>query len=385
MKKRNQRAIEIDGVKYNSMWEASHVLQIPYPTIQSRLLNKSDKFKDWRYADGENPPEGRKAPRKPPKDNCGCYQYLNLKTGHYYIGSSNRVRMRRNTHNHNLRKGNHPNKKFQEIWDNFEEDDWKITFYLTNDLTQARRMEQDWISDYWGDELLLNTSKDVVSSLHGAGSTKNGQLTDEERRVKRREKREHWNKVSKESEDDKRYGDLSPNSKPVIISGIRYPSLAVASVELGIHVTTMRTRCNSERERFKDYRWAKRGGDKGSLFPREAKEDDYLPVTAKNGEARRRNPKVPGLIVVTHVPTGKVYIGASVNVYRVVNEEEGRLRRGTHDNAALQELYDTQGKEVDVKVIELEEGVDLKTEKRSKIMSYDSGVCCNTHIHYNLS
>lgn len=45
---KNAKSVEINGVLYSSMAEASRALSVPVPTIHHRVRSKNPKFSDWR-------------------------------------------------------------------------------------------------------------------------------------------------------------------------------------------------------------------------------------------------------------------------------------------------------------------------------------------------
>lgn len=382
--KRKQRKVSVNGKVYDSMWVASKELGISYPTLQGRLHSKSEKFKDWHYADGKSAPRGRVAPRKVRPKLPGMYRFISKDTGKYYVGSTTDLPGRKAGHLFHLRKGSHPNVGFQEAWDESGgEEVWEFKGIVTNDLVQARKMEQQYFNENWGDCKMLNRSKDVSSPIHGIEGAANAPKISEEERIERkRKKKQHYESKKNLAGKDFRYGDGAPHAKPVIVNDVRYPSLAVACLELNIHATTMRTRCNSKSDKFVNYCWAYRGGSRGSMLPRLAEEGDYMPPGTIDGERAIRRPKSKGLILVTHTPTGKVYVAGSVNVYRILNEQEKKLARGKHDNRALQSLYDTQGSKVEVEVIEVEDDDCVLAAKQQMILQLGRA-CLNEHVFYS--
>jgi predicted GIY-YIG superfamily endonuclease len=71
---------------------------------------------------------------------------------------------------------------------------------------------------------------------------------------------------------------------------------------------------------------------------RRADPDSYIAVDTTWIFACRDDPW-PGAYIITHLGTGKFYIGSSSNLYKRKLNHESQLRQGRHDNAGLQEIY----------------------------------------------
>ena len=335
---KNCRQVEINGVIYPSMSEASRQLGIPHPTIRQRVAKLGSNWVAWKYIDGlpSNPPKSQKGRKVEPY--IGAYEFKNTETGQFYAGSTRHLNMRKNAHLHLLRKNKHNNKKLQSAWNYTNPDDWKFKFYLTNTIESAQDIEQAIIDTNLDNPLFLNISSDARSTVTGKHRENGTLLTDEERLERIKEMQERHRRY-KETEDPRRsIGERSPCSKPVIIDGIRYPTLSIASYETRIPTSTVRTRAHSKSARYSEYQWAIPNPDElGEV--RLAKPEDVLLEGRKHGKPLVR-PKRKGLYFTRHLASNRVWVGYSLtDIDRKSIEEYGLLRRGTHTTNELQELY----------------------------------------------
>lgn len=378
--KGNRRKISVDGKVYDSMWVASKELDISYPTLQGRLNSESGKFKDWVYVDGKPAPRGRVAPQKVRPKLPGCYRLRNEMTGEFYIGSSNDLPGRKADHLHKLRHDKHSNQRLQDAWNMSREEDWTWKFFVTHDREQAFQMEQMHISQNTENTSMLNSSKDVTSPLHGNDKYKVARKTIEQKLREGEATLAAYRERRESGEDYYIEKRRSVFIKPVIVDGIRYSSTTLASVVTGMDNKKIMRRARSEKKEFEGYCWAKPEETDMLGIVRRAEPEDYI----KGGLEPRRKllGKSKGLILVTHTPTGKVYVAGSVNVYRILNEQEKKLARGKHDNRALQSLYDTQGSKVEVEVIEVEDDDCVLAAKQQMILQLGRA-CLNGHVFYS--
>lgn len=95
---------------------------------------------------------------------AGAYVILDQLSGKFYVGSSWNLAARRHKHDHNFRKGKHPNTELQKCYN-----DGCITFIaiITEDRESAFDEEQRIVDLNWGSRYLLNRSKNVRVSFKG--------------------------------------------------------------------------------------------------------------------------------------------------------------------------------------------------------------------------
>jgi len=109
-----------------------------------RGLNDDYLIKDWflnRYREYGKPL------------NCGIYKITCIATGHFYIGSSQRIKTRFGNHIFILKNKNHPNFKLQELWDLHKE---TFTFEILDLTTDYKNKERQLIKDFKKSPLILN-------------------------------------------------------------------------------------------------------------------------------------------------------------------------------------------------------------------------------------
>jgi hypothetical protein len=330
------RKISIDGVVYDSIMDAVRILNIPHPTIQKRLINELPKWDNYQYIDGK-PIKRRPYKKVKVIPFIGAYEFKNGVTGHLYVGSARHLQMRKNAHLHLLRKNKHNNYKVQQAWNETNADDWKFKFYLTWTIEEARNLEQSWIDANWNNPLFLNLATDAKSSVTGMHAL-NGTLLTPEERLKRITENQNRRQNYLDTEDQRRsIGERAPHSKPVIIDGIRYPTIAVAAYETGMPTDRIRNRTHSKLERYSEYNWAKPEPN-GIGVVRLAKPEDILEESVPHKPPKR--PKRKGVYTTKHIASGKIWVGFSLtDVDRKSIEEYGLLRRNNHTAMELQTLY----------------------------------------------
>lgn len=85
-------------------------------------------------------------------------------------------------------------------------------------------------------------------------------------------------------------------------------------------------------------------------------------------------PTEPGIYVIRHLPTGKVYVGSAVRLSKRWAEHISLLKRGRHYNSKLQAAYDESGADsFTFEVLERSEGIENLHELEAKwIAALDS-------------
>ena len=79
----------------------------------------------------------------------GVYCFINICNGKRYIGQSNNLRKRYNTHRYQLKNGRHHNKHLQRAWNKYGENNFKyIILQICKDSDHAIEREQYWANKY---------------------------------------------------------------------------------------------------------------------------------------------------------------------------------------------------------------------------------------------
>lgn len=152
-------------------------------------------------------------------NNVGAYVITHNKTGHYYVGSSAKMRSRWGYHMWALNKNIHKNLKFQEIHNTYG-DDWSCKYLGRKTREEAYALEQKLIDAGQGDELFINSSSNARSTISGV-------ILDAEA-----EARAHNNRLRNLSNPDTRRrvkdANVKLKGKPVYVDGIIYKSMRQA-------------------------------------------------------------------------------------------------------------------------------------------------------------
>lgn len=94
---------------------------------------------------------------------AGAYIFTHTASGKFYIGSTNNLAGRRSRHLTDLRYNRHPNLRFQRLYN--QDPALESFFVITEDREEAYDREQELIDIHWGDENLLNMTKDVRAAF----------------------------------------------------------------------------------------------------------------------------------------------------------------------------------------------------------------------------
>lgn len=197
------------------------------------------------------------------KKHPGSYILTHIPTGHFYVGSASCVKARMQQHKHTLNKGNHANRRLQQIFTKWE--DLQIDITLTNTVDDARREEQDLLDTHSESELLCNVSTSATNSFQGV-------LSDERRKeillmaiaassLARRGKPQTEDHIRNAVEgrrgftqtDKSREAISLTKSKKVSIDGVIYDSSREAAKALNLPFRTLRSRLYSDSKKFKHY------------------------------------------------------------------------------------------------------------------------------------
>ena len=109
----------------------------------------------------------------------GVYILKDVKTGQFYVGSSNDVHKRVTSHFANLRRNKHHSVKLLNVWN--KGNGLSVTIFPTSTREEAYELEQDFIDRFIGSELMLNVCLGVRG---GDNLTMNPNREDIVRRIK---------------------------------------------------------------------------------------------------------------------------------------------------------------------------------------------------------
>lgn len=90
-------------------------------------------------------------------------------------------------------------------------------------------------------------------------------------------------------------------------------------------------------------------------------------------------PRSPGAYILTHVPTGRFYIGSTCNLYNRINTHLSNLRHGKHHVALLQEVFSG---DLDMSLqIQTTPCRDTAYSAEQELLDrhHSNRLCCNAH------
>lgn len=172
-------------------------------------------------------------------------------TGYKYFGRSQEIEKRWRAHKNMLRKGEHSNILLQSDWNTYGEDDFIFEILFTyEDKNDAELKEQELIdSDI--------EKYNIADAKDGGDTFSNNPRKEEIRKLKSYQSSGKRNPMYGKPKNELTINRIKEaNSKPINIEGVTYSSLTEASEILGIGVTTVSYRLNSESDRFKDWKYA---------------------------------------------------------------------------------------------------------------------------------
>lgn len=169
-----------------------------------------------------------------------------------YFGRSQELEKRWRSHRNMLRSNSHSNMHFQDDWQKYGEEDFLFEVLLeTVVLEYAIQSEQGLIdsNEY--------NKYNITGALNGGDTFTNNPRSESTRKLK---------SINSSGKNNPMYGvpksELmlqrvrEANSKKVYIEGILYPSLTKASKEIGVGITTLSYRLNSNSDEFIDWKYA---------------------------------------------------------------------------------------------------------------------------------
>lgn len=172
-----------------------------------------------------------------------CYIIEEVTTGRFYVGSTNHITQRINSHRQNLRHGCHPNKNLQRAYDeSFDKSNFMIYVAKMSSIEAARKREQLMLDEGLGSDVLFN----IMFATIGFKVEDPNFLRPKLNRnvVYTPELKEKISKNSKAMWENPKYkkAQIARIGHNVIVNGIAFGSVREASRELGVSILTIRSR-----------------------------------------------------------------------------------------------------------------------------------------------
>lgn len=193
--------------------------------------------------------------------NIGFYILTNRSTGHFYVGSSSRLSQRMYQHRWALQNGRHHAVRLQEGFTSWGDINIEIFPALTTESAKAG--EQKLLDEHLSNPLCCNRAPSAFDPTQGV-------ITNEMRirtigfalaaRLSRPVSNETREAMSRSHmgmtrSDETRDAISASKSSAVILDGVEYSSILIASRELNLNTNTIRSRLRSTSPRYKDWRY----------------------------------------------------------------------------------------------------------------------------------
>lgn len=213
-----------------------------------------------------------------------AYALIHTTSGQVYVGSTKDLYKRISQHRTALRASSHKNRNLQEAYD--RDPRFNLTYKATETPEEALDVEQELITNLMSTGKLLNRSPDARLANKGVALSEEAkeairqrtqeQFSSQEARRRHSElSRDKWqdpeyrakqmgkpksvqtretiSTIMKDKWKDPEYRKKMSGgrAKPVVIDGIRYPSLTEASKQLQTPVTTLRSRMSRQATKLK--------------------------------------------------------------------------------------------------------------------------------------
>ncbi len=159
---------------------------------------------------------------------AGVYWLVHQKSQRIYIGSTGDFKVRKQVHLTSLAGGYHFNKELQNDYN--RDPVVTFTFFETKDKSEATKLEQEHLNQYFGNGRLYNASFHATAPILGGCDLNRG---------------EDWRKNQSCAKDEKK--------RAVEIEGVRYDSITAAARTLGLNKTMVTHRAQSAN--FEDWKF----------------------------------------------------------------------------------------------------------------------------------
>ena len=227
---------------------------------ETKRLRDRDEFKN--RLPGSNDPEKKEA---------GTYQITHDESGRFYVGSSVDCARRMTQHIGQLRRGEHPVKELQALYNQSPKFTFSHTRYGTptqEGIESTIKTEEQLLLDQnAASDQLLNKASDSINSYQGLthsdeartkmAEAARGREKSEEERAKISESNRNRDPISDETRErmsSAKRGIISPGVverlQPVSIDGVVYESMSEAARQLNLKHACVQYRLSSESEKF---------------------------------------------------------------------------------------------------------------------------------------
>lgn len=169
------------------------------------------------------------------------YSITCMKTGKKYFGRSQEIEKRWRAHKNMLRRGNHNNSLLQAEWSLYGENSFEFKkLHIYETLTEAELKEQEYIDDLSYDKY------NISDAMDGGDTFTNNPKKEHTRKLKSMNAKGKNNPMYGKPKSELTIRRIKEaNSKKVVIDGVEYESLTNASKTLGLGITTVSYRLNS--------------------------------------------------------------------------------------------------------------------------------------------
>jgi group I intron endonuclease len=177
------------------------------------------------------------------------YEIVCNPTMRKYFGRSQEVEKRWRSHRNMLRKNEHPNTEMQRDWSFYGEAAFSFNVLFEQSTKEVSlEVEQTLI------DLTRGLSYNIANADSGGDTFTHNPRQEEIRRLKSRNSRGANNPMYGKEKNELTIRRIKEaNSKPISVDGVQYGSLTEASAALGVNVTTVAYRLNSDSLRFKGW------------------------------------------------------------------------------------------------------------------------------------
>lgn len=168
----------------------------------------------------------------------GIYKITNIENGKFYIGQSEDIRNRRNTHYAKLRANSHPNQHLQNAFNKYGEGVFYFEVLELCSIEELHNKEQLYLNKFVGSSQCYNVATDSSATFRGRLHTQ--ESIDKMKRPK-------------SEETKKKMSDVSNKKKPVLQLDStsekplkEYTSLNEAARQTGINPAHISVVCNNK-------------------------------------------------------------------------------------------------------------------------------------------
>ena len=240
-------------------------------------------------------------------------KYLHVESGQHYLGAAANFTIKRERHLEELQEGTHPCQSLQKLFDQDGKDSFVWQIHPYESWKDALKVLRRSLRKLRGNPLVLNDSDEPDTLSTGEHVSKAG------RRRAGASIKERW---ADPAYKEKRLADGHGNARPVSIEGVEYPSASVAARALDVNVKTMFVRLISTTDRWKDWFYT---------------DGKPIPVRKKLARVKRYLWQV---YTITHIPTGKLYVGHTSQYTARQAQHRSALSRQCHPSPLFQAAWD---------------------------------------------